>query len=284
MRVERRPRYATALVVAVMAAISIALPALAQSPGGAGDGQRQMLARRMVLVPAGEFTVGTDRTREKPIPAAYGLQRPAYENEEPRRRVHVDAFYIDRFEVTRIEYRQFLRATQPAALDAKRDAELKEWSMYPVVNVTWLDADRYCRWKGVRLPTEEEWEKAARGTDGRRFPWGDEYADSKTNMQQGGLAQIGSFPEDTSPYGAMDMAGSVTEWTSSWYTRYPGNTNEDPDYGETLRVVRGGSWGGTGHYNVSYFGRTAYRGPLEPTQRFENLGFRCALSANEAKR
>jgi len=177
-----------------------------------------------------------------------------------RTRNRNDAFNIDRFEVTRIEYRQFLKATRPDALDAKRDAELEEWSMYAVVSVTWLDADRYCRWKGARLPTEEEWEKAARGADGRRFPWGDEYADSKTNMQQGGLAPIGSFPEDTSPYGVMDMAGSVTEWTSSWYTRYPRNTSEDPDYGETLRVVRGGSWGGTGHDNVSYFGRTAYRG------------------------
>jgi len=284
MRAERRARYPTALVVAVMAAIGIALPALAQSPGGAGDGHRQMLVRRMVLVPAGEFTMGTDRAREKPVPVAYGLQRPAYENEEPRRRVHVDAFYIDRFEVTRIEYRQFLKATQPNALDAKRDAELKEWSMYPVVSVTWLDADRYCRWKGARLPTEEEWEKAARGTDGRRFPWGDEYSDGKTNMQQGGLAPIGSFPEDTSPYGVMDMGGSVGEWTSNWYKRYPANTAEDPDYGETLRVVRGGSWGGTGHYNVPYFGRTAYRGQSDPAQHFENIGFRCGLSADVAKR
>ncbi|MFQ5872241.1 MAG: formylglycine-generating enzyme family protein [Dehalococcoidia bacterium] len=242
------------------------------------------VSRHTVLVPAGEFVMGTDKTTEQPIPASYGLRKPPYENEQPRRTVFLDAFYIDRFEVSNIEYKQFVDATQARQPDYWKDLDLKQWGRYPIMSVSWFEADSYCKWKGQRLPTEAEWEKAARGAEGRRFPWGNEYDKNKANTQQQGLAPIGFFPEDVSPYGVHDMGGNIAEWVDSWYTPYPGNEADDPDFGEKYRVIRGGSWGGVGHYNLSYYVRTAYRAFGNPAKGYNDIGFRCAMSAKSDMR
>lgn len=246
----------------------------------ADHAQKGDLLRRMVLVLAGEFAMGTDKDKAKPLSAAYGFRKPPYENEEPMRKVFVNAFYIDRFEVTNIEYRKFMAATLTELPERWKDPNAKLWDMYPVTNVSWMDAKRYCNWKGARLPTEAEWEKAARGTDGRVFPWGNDYDEKKANTQQKGVAPIGSFGGDVSPYGVLDMGGNVSEWVENWYQAYPGNESDDPDYGETHRVVRGGSWGGVGHYNLSYYARAAYRGLADPEENFNTVGFRCAFSTD----
>jgi len=174
--------------------------------------------------------------------------------------------------------------SKPALLKAMSDDQrIKD--RLPVSNVTWQDADSYCRWVGKRLPTEAEWEKAARGTQGDEFPWGDEWDTGKANVGddadwEGGIAPVGSYANNKSAYGVFDMAGNVWEWTASWYQPYPQSDYSSKDFGETHKVIRGGG-GGVGHYSLSYFFRSAMRGNALPTTQSEDVGFRCARNAND---
>lgn len=181
----------------------------------------------MVMIAGGEFVFGD----EDKASSAY-----------PQQKVDLPAFWIDKYEVTNAEYLDF-------SIKAGYSSEGQNWRLhftaqkakYPVMNITWNDAAEYCKWAGKRLPTEAEWEKAARGTDGFRYPWGNTWESGRTNTFEAGLRDAAEIAEydDTSPYGVKDMLGNVQEWTASWYKGYKGNPKADPNFGERYRVVRG---------------------------------------------
>ena len=217
----------------------------------------------MAAVPAGDFLMGTDD------PEADADERPAA-------RIHVEAFWIDREEVTNARYGVCVEA---GACSAPVGAAFGQPGKadHPVSLVSWAQADAYCRWAGKRLPTEAEWEKAARGVDGRRYPWGSGFDPGRLNAgYTAGTAPVGSSVGGASPYGVLDMAGNVSEWTSSLYRPYPydaGDGRDDPA-ARGARVNRGGSW-----YYGAWYARTTYRATANHIyRRIADLGFRCASS------
>lgn len=235
----------------------------------------------MVAVHSGEFLMGSNETDKDAKALQYGSSKPFFANESPQRKVTLPEFYIDKTEVGNAAYAQFIASTGRRAPSYWVNSKPPEESLkYPVIMVSWHDADAYCKWNKKRLPTEEEWEKAARGTDGRAFPWGNDFDIKKVNTlgTYGGMTPLGSFPEGASPYGAQDMAGNAQEWTADWYKQYPGNQFNDDDYGEKFKVVRGGGWGGMGHYTLQVYVRTTYRINAKPDGVFNDVGFRCAWS------
>ncbi|HID62288.1 MAG TPA: formylglycine-generating enzyme family protein, partial [Anaerolineae bacterium] len=219
----------------------------------------------MVTIPAGEFIMGSDEGED---------------NEKPAHTVSLEAFEIDKFEVTNEQFARFVEETGYQT-DAEKAGETGTWRTYaegkdnhPVVKVTWNDAVAYCEWAGKRLPTEAEWEKAARGEDGRVYPWGNEWDPAKANTKEGGLrgtAAVGSFGAGASPYGVEDMAGNVWEWTADWYQAYPDSDFYSEYFGEKFRVLRGGGW-----FNDQKTVRSAYRSSSSPDLRNDDVGFRCA--------
>ncbi|HIP97394.1 MAG TPA: formylglycine-generating enzyme family protein [Anaerolineae bacterium] len=219
----------------------------------------------MVEIPAGPFTMGNDNGRK---------------DEAPAHEVDLPAFEIDKFEVTNADFALFVEATDYQT-DAEKMGLSRIWrdaaegkDNHPVVYVSWNDAVAYCQWVGKRLPTEAEWEKAARGTDARLYPWGNEYDAGKFNGKDGGIrgtTAVGSFADGASPYGVLDMAGNVWEWTADWYEAYPGSSYQSPYYGKQFKVVRGGGW-----FETADFVRTTARNATSDTAANDDLGFRCA--------
>jgi serine/threonine-protein kinase len=194
----------------------------------------------MVYVPAGEFTMGSND----------------YDDEKPPHAVYLDAFWIDKFEVTNALYKKCVDAGKCSAPQESKSSTRalyygnSQYDNYPAINVTWENATQYCAFAKKQLPTEAQWEKAARGTDKRIYPWGDTFDVNKLNSSEGGKGDttaVGSYPSGASPYGALDMAGNVWEWVADWYDanyykNSPARNPTGPTSGQS-RVVRGGSWG-----------------------------------------
>jgi formylglycine-generating enzyme required for sulfatase activity len=196
--------------------------------------------------------------------------------------VDLPAFYIGKHMVTNAEYEQFVKSTgHRSPFHWPHDEIPSGKENHPVVDVTWFDACKYARWAGMRLPTEAEWEKAARGTDGRRFPWGDEFDQKKCNVEASninGTTAVGeNSPEGYSPYGCTDMAGNAWQWTSSLLKDYPyaaDDGREDPEERDENRVIRGSSYSSKLDRVPAAFRND--RG--HPEDHSSRLGFRCALS------
>jgi formylglycine-generating enzyme required for sulfatase activity len=221
----------------------------------------------MVRIPAGPFLMGS-----APNPALSWFEQGV--DEAPQHRITLDAFWIDRYEVTEHAYATFVAASGHRAPRMWPEGRPLH-DDHPVVDVSWDDADTYCRWAGKRLPTEMEWEKAARGDDGRTWPWGNEYRRGAAALQDtagGDTAAVGSHPDDLSPYGAYDMAGNAMEWTASWYDKYPGSTLVRLDFGQKYRVLKGGAW----TTPSLPFSRAANRHAIAPFWDHPHFGFRCA--------
>ena len=219
----------------------------------------------MIAIPAGEFTMGSENEVERPPHAVF-----------------VGAFEIDKLEVTNQDFDRFVAET--GYVTGAEQAGETSWRYYakdkpqhPVVKVTWNDAIAFCQWAGKRLPTEAEWEKAARGTDARSYPWGNQWDAARANAKEAGnrgTTAVGSFPAGASPYGVLDMAGNVSEWTSDWfqpYPGYPGGDSEAQYFGEKYRVIRGGGW-----FSDQNLVRTTERSASSMTLANDDVGFRCA--------
>jgi formylglycine-generating enzyme required for sulfatase activity len=224
----------------------------------------------MVEIPAGEFAMGLD-----------GVQ--ALEDERPMHRVWVGSFSMDLHEVTTTQYAAFRAVTNRLAPWQWNTVDLSQHSDRPVIGVDWSDADAYCRWKGNRLPTEAEWEKSARGTDGRLYPWGNRVPSKDlANFALGArfsysqvLMPVQSYEQGKSPYGLYQMAGNVWEWVQDWYAANyyeisPERNPQGPEQGQ-FKVLRGGSWSDLPKYLLTYG-----RFKLPPETRNSYTGFRCA--------
>jgi formylglycine-generating enzyme required for sulfatase activity len=217
----------------------------------------------MVRVPAGEFRMGDESDADN-----------------PRHSVKLSEYWIYKTPVTVGQYRRFCQATGRKMPEAPPFN--KGWTAedHPIVRVNWDDAYAYAKWAKVELPTEAQWEKAARGTDGRRYPWGSDWDPgrcrcSTSHQECGGTSPVGSFPSGQSPYGCLDMAGNVWEWCRDWYDpgywlHAPGADPVGAERGQ-FRVLRGGSWNND---NPTIF-RAAGRFSFAPSAGYASYGFRC---------
>lgn len=225
----------------------------------------------MVYVPAGEFTMGSENGNERPV-----------------HKVNLDSFWIDKTEITNAMYAKCTTdgdCEPPSSLRSHiRDSYYgnSNYDNYPVIYVDWNQAATYCKWAGRELPTEAEWEKAARGTDGRTYPWGESISCLVANYWSwsgscvGDTSEVGSYPDGASIYGTMDMAGNVWEWVSSLYQPYPYDENDGREdlSASGSRALRGGAW----YFNFGYSVHSALRYSSVPWRSLSYVGFRCALS------
>jgi formylglycine-generating enzyme required for sulfatase activity len=253
------------------------LPPLPTPEPGAGAVRVNPVDRsEMAYIPAGQFIMGASDSDT----AATG--RP---EEKPQRKVFLDGFWIDKLLVTNAQYDACFQFK--GCKDRVHDANKvfphygdPEYANHPAIYVNWFDAVAYCKWAGGRLPNEAEWEKAARGTDGRLYPWGNEPPNALLANYENGAGyttEVTAHPQGASPYGLLDMAGNVRQWVQDWYSdnyysQSPNSNPPGPESGEE-RVLRGASWGDPADYL-----RTTSRLKHLPSSPGDPRGFRCASS------
>jgi serine/threonine-protein kinase len=242
----------------------------------------------LLYVPAGEFTMGmkAEDALAECQKFSSDCQLDWFKDGEPPHLVNLDAFWIDQTEVTNARYAKCVqdgKCDPPGSTRSFAGESYygdSEFNNYPVIFVSWEAAAAYCSWAGRRLPTEAEWEKAARGENALMYPWGNEAPDNSLlnfNGLMGNTTEVGKYPGGASPYGALDMAGNVMEWVADWYdpnyySNSPLSNPVGPGSGQD-RGLRSSSWLDTGMEVFS-----ASRGANDPTLNYDLVGFRCARS------
>jgi formylglycine-generating enzyme required for sulfatase activity len=255
----------------------------------------------MVYVPAGEFTMGSDADDAMAECQKFrdDCSRDWFLDEEPPHQVYLDAFWIDQTEVTNSMYALCVKIGACIFPFRNNSVTRSDYSInqkygnYPVMFVTWEQANTYCEWVSGQLPSEAQWEKAARGTDGRIYPWGNEFSGNPANFcdvncsfpwaykmvndNYNDTAPVKSYEEGKSIYGAYDMAGNVWEWTSSLRKPYPYNPKDGREdlYAQGDRVLRGGSW----NFNIIGLRSSNHDEYNDPELWINSIGFRCARNA-----
>lgn len=279
--------------------IEDSMPKLHKAPAG------------MVLIPGGEFTMGVTTDDATAIDPNYP-EEDAFASARPQRRIYVDAFFMDIYPVTNAQYQKFIDETEypvpvagefdsedfPVIWDAARRRYAPGWAHYPVVLVSWYDAFAFCEWAGKRLPTEAEWEKAARGVDARPFPWGwdtalDKYTSAGKGCSDASAGNqpdaadlkrnhhpVGAFPAGASPFGCFDMLGSTKEWCANWhsekyYRHMPYRNPQGPREPEDAKIH---SKRGCGYFSSII--HVSLRDGISPWCRDHYTGFRCARSVH----
>lgn len=218
----------------------------------------------MAFIPDGDFLLGLNPGKDLP---QFLSRTTASANAQPMQKYYLDGFYIDLREVT---YENFIRFKPLAKYKTRQAGE-------PVRGVSWYEADAYCLWAKKRLPTEYEWEKAARGKDGRLFVWGNKFAKDAANLERT-VKNTGSMTADKSVYGVYDMNGNVSEWTASWYLPYPKSNYQDNNFGKKYKITRGGAINKREHGFMEEFAMLPYRNYVPRDIRAWDTGFRCAKS------
>lgn len=227
--------------------------------------------KKMVWIPAGEFIMGSEE----------------FGPEMPMRKVHLPGYYIDAYPVTNAEYKRYMLATYAIAPRHWGGMEIPPGlENHPVHRISWFEAVMYTEWAGKRLPTEAEWEKAARGTDGRRWPWGNEFNEDNALVWDRGdylmTVPVDAHPGGVSPYGVHEMVGNVEEWCADWYDAYPGSPYKGKAFGKKFKVLRGGN-----SFFTQNHARCAYRCFTRPedsgVDNVVGCGFRGVLDSADLK-
>ena len=241
--------------------------------------------KRMLIVPAGYFLMGTSDSDMIEMEDQFGWKREWFADEMPQRRIYLDAYFIDETPVTNADYKQFIDAHPRWSVPDSWTERLRNYNagteMHPVTCVSWDDANAYAQWAGKRLPTEAEWEKAARGIDGRWFPWGNRlditrFNSSRSNLR--GTTPVNKYASlGASPFGVIDMVGNVSEWCEDWYDQdyYQTSPERNPlaAASSDWRVLRGGAWDA-----ASDVARCASRDYIVPDIGYATVGFRCVMA------
>ncbi|MEE2987173.1 MAG: SUMF1/EgtB/PvdO family nonheme iron enzyme [Nitrospinota bacterium] len=255
----------------------------------ANEAKNNPLEGDMVLVPAGHFKFGTDKKDDSGEALSLGIPKPWYADENPQQKIFLKIFYIDRYEVTNERYKIYIDDVKAFPPPGWIDNNYPEGrGKFPVVEVNWFDAANFCQWAGKKLPTEKQWEKAAREESGSKYPWGNQFQPEKANISskagsKNNILAVGSFPQGATPLGVHDLIGNVWEWVNADYGPYKGSTYKSPDYDSNFKILRGLSSRDIGHFPglmyqsaLRQFARNGYRQFANPDEGGPDVGFRCA--------
>lgn len=261
------------------------------SNAAAQNAQENSLEGQMVFIPAGHFIFGTNQTDESAEALSFGIPKPWYADETPEKKVFLKGFYIDQYEVTNRRYKMYVDNVGAEPPQHWKNSNYpKGQDKHPVAWITWYDAANFCQWAKKTLPSEKQWERVARGTGGKNYPWGDTFDIQSANLahatgQKTKLLPVGTFPKGANPEGVHDLIGNVWEWVEDDYQPYPGNAYKSDYFGADLKVIRGHSASDIGHFpGATYksalekFARSGYRQYAGPDQPGQDVGFRCVSS------